>query len=185
MKDVTAEEVKKSMMENGITEVDHHTCSICKDMTKYVRVEEKLFFNSSCDCTTEEFGDVVRPSNWESAAEYINLQLDPKIKEETARRFGIGMRTKAIPPALEPVEDATVYGSPKPDNQALTVKTLDKKDLLMYEIFASRLAQNVSNAWLSNQIADWQVRKIERKYARYLVAIDRGKRLGRLETRNG
>ena len=83
----------------------------------------------------------------------------------------------------EPMEDATLYGSPKPPEQTLTVKTLDKKDLLMYEIFASRLCQNISNTWLSTQMANWQVRKIERKYARYLVTIDRAKRLGRLETR--
>lgn len=47
---VTGEEVKASMIENGIETIELHPCSICGYMLKYLRRGENLFFDRGCDC---------------------------------------------------------------------------------------------------------------------------------------
>lgn len=83
---VTGEQVRNAMKDAGITVVDHHTCGICGVMVFYSRDNDQLFFNSGCGC----MGSPPQPRNWDDAAEWINMQSVPEIRQKLATKFGLG-----------------------------------------------------------------------------------------------
>lgn len=84
--EVTPEQVKQSMIDKNITWVDHHRCSICNSMTGYLRIDDNLYFDSSCDCCPSS-SPVYR--DWRHAADWINMNVQPKYKQELKQAFGI------------------------------------------------------------------------------------------------
>ena len=86
MRNVTAEEVQKSMVDNNISEVKHHDCCICGVWVKYIVVDGDLLFDATCKCLNRPD---LNPSSWEEAANYLNMQSFPEVKKEIAQRFGI------------------------------------------------------------------------------------------------
>ena len=87
MKKVTGEEVKKAMIDNDITYVEHHDCGFCKQYVYYSRVDEDLYFNPDCGCTS--YDALPEVSSWEDAADWINMQSKDKNRIEIAKRFGL------------------------------------------------------------------------------------------------
>jgi hypothetical protein len=82
----TAEQVEKSMIDNNIESVDHHNCSLCGYMTKYIRQGESLYFDAGCDCTG---GETLYQRDFEDAADWINMQSNAEVKEQLAKKFGL------------------------------------------------------------------------------------------------
>jgi hypothetical protein len=87
MRDVTADEVHKSVIENNISIVNHHDCCICGVWVKYMVVDGCLFFNASCGCSTR----APDPRKWDDAADWINMQSNPENKKSIAKQFGIDL----------------------------------------------------------------------------------------------
>lgn len=86
---VTAEQVREAMTRENITAVDHHECSICGYMTKYVVGDDgELWFDPGCYCTS---GEGWRPSGYQGAADWINIQMNHEIRRKLANRFGIAL----------------------------------------------------------------------------------------------
>ena len=88
---ITADEVKEAMMFSNTTTVDHHKCSFCGWMVKYIREGEHLFFAASCNCTS--MPRPARPTGWQNAADWINMQSDDKRKIELMQRFGFSQES--------------------------------------------------------------------------------------------
>lgn len=84
---ITGEQVKKAVMAANIKTVNHHECSICGCMVRYVVDDGDLFFDPSCFCSSWMTG--YEPRTWDDAANWINMQSDEKWRVEIARRFGI------------------------------------------------------------------------------------------------
>jgi hypothetical protein len=77
---VTAEEVKTNAINNGIVFIKHHECGICDTYVGYERINENLYFDSTCDCG---YGlSPLQPREWDELAEWINRQTTVK-----AQRF--------------------------------------------------------------------------------------------------
>jgi len=87
IENVTAMQVRQSMIANNITAVDHHDCSICGYMTHYVRNGETVYFNPGCYCRASE----LRPSSFALIADWINMQTNPDVKLKLAQRFGLAV----------------------------------------------------------------------------------------------
>jgi hypothetical protein len=85
--EITGEEVKKACLAAGITNIDHHNCSMCGYMTRYFVEGEDLFFDAGCDCTRRQ---VCSRRSWQDAADWINLQTRDEIKQRISALFGIG-----------------------------------------------------------------------------------------------
>ena len=60
---------------------DHHECSICGYMTKYVFSNGKVFFDAGCDCNS--FPNDVTERSWDEIAEFFNRQTHPN----TVKKF--------------------------------------------------------------------------------------------------
>lgn len=90
MNPVTAEEVRDAMIAAGITRIDHHECSFCGSMVFYYRIDDKLYFESRCNCTRFS-GTVTHPAerDWQSAADWINMQNCPSWQKKLKEQFGI------------------------------------------------------------------------------------------------
>ena len=88
---VTAKQVCEAVEQAGITRIDHHDCSICGHMVYYSVNQGQLFFNSGCGCSWSP----ARPSSWEEAAEYINMQSREgkwgDVGARVAKGFGIDL----------------------------------------------------------------------------------------------
>ncbi len=84
---VTSEQVKSAMIGAGINQADHHRCSLCGYMTRYLRDGDELFFDSACDCSC--YQTPPQPATWYDAACLINMQTSTAARQEIARRFGL------------------------------------------------------------------------------------------------
>jgi hypothetical protein len=84
---VTGEEVKTAMVAAGIERVDHHDCGCCGMMVYYHRENDQLFFNPACDCVWHY--SPPEPRSWDEAADWINMQSDPKWNADLRARFGL------------------------------------------------------------------------------------------------
>lgn len=82
---ITGEQVREAMIAAGITVVNHHECSICGVPVCYFRVDDRLYFDSSCDCASS----TPRQSSWEEAADWINMQSKPEHRAILMRLFGL------------------------------------------------------------------------------------------------
>lgn len=83
---VTADEVKNAMIAKDIETADHHDCSFCGYMCKYVRRGNDLFFDRGCHCTYGGTG--LEPCPWQDAADWINTQ-NGEWQKKIASKFGI------------------------------------------------------------------------------------------------
>jgi ribosomal protein L37AE/L43A len=81
---VTGNQVREAMMAANITQVDHHECGICGEMTFYSREGCNLFFNAGCGCAWSP----PQPREWNDAAEFINMQ-DAEWQEKLKACFGL------------------------------------------------------------------------------------------------
>ena len=84
---VTALEVCSACLAAGIKEIDHHTCSLCGYMTRYIVHNTRLYFDAGCDCPTGR--SEPRFCEWQDAADWINMQSKPEIASKIAAKFGI------------------------------------------------------------------------------------------------
>lgn len=92
MSDITAEQVKQSMLDKNITHVDHRECGGCKHMVYYSRVFDRLYFNPGCSCSGYNSKE---PREWEEAARWINMQSQDEIRVKIATRFGLEQDVEA------------------------------------------------------------------------------------------
>lgn len=81
---VTADQLKETMMKTGVASAIANQCVICRASLYFVRLQDQIYFDSSCDCTT--FQSPLRQHTWEDAASFINGFEDNEIK----KRFGFG-----------------------------------------------------------------------------------------------
>lgn len=83
---VTADQVKRAMAHSNITHVNHHACGICNSMTAYVIHKDKLYYDSSCNCTYDG-----RPEqrSFQDAADWINMQDNPDVIADLYKKFGL------------------------------------------------------------------------------------------------
>lgn len=68
---VTGEQVRAAVQKANIQQVEHHDCSICGYMTRYLIKGDQLYFDPGCDCGVRRTPE---PRTWASAAEWINMQ---------------------------------------------------------------------------------------------------------------
>jgi hypothetical protein len=73
------------MIAAGIERVEHHDCAICNFKCAYFRQGDQLYFDPRCYCSRGS----IRVSPWQEAADWINMQSKPDIKERIAAKFGI------------------------------------------------------------------------------------------------
>jgi hypothetical protein len=85
---VTGAEVRDAAIAAKIKRVAHHRCGGCGVMVHYLIVDQMLFFDPSCDCT-RAFRPELR--EWSDAANWINMQSDPKHRVEIANSFGLDL----------------------------------------------------------------------------------------------
>lgn len=86
---VTGEDVKSAAKLSGATEIDHHPCSLCGYMTRYLIVKGALYYDSGCRCVPNG-PDSISPRFWDEAAEWINMQTDDELRKNIMSRFGFG-----------------------------------------------------------------------------------------------
>lgn len=86
---ITGEQVKNAVIAANIDTVNHHECSICGCMVRYIINDGDLFFDPSCFCSTWATG--YEPRTWDSAADWINMQSNENWRIEIAKRFGIDL----------------------------------------------------------------------------------------------
>jgi len=85
-KSITGSQIQDSMVDNGIVWVDHHNCSICGKMVGYRRIENRIFFDPSCNCCDKDYPE---PRNWDDIAFWINIQPSIELKNKIRSRFGL------------------------------------------------------------------------------------------------
>lgn len=84
---VTANEVQKAVIDNNINVIPHHECAICGEWVAYEVYNKQLFFNSNCGCSS--FWSPVILCSWQDAADFINMQSNPRVRVEIASLFGL------------------------------------------------------------------------------------------------
>ena len=83
---VTAQQVQEAVAAAGIKEITHHDCGGCGYMTRYLVHDRRLYFDAGCDCSS--YPHEPRPTDWQEAADWINMQA-PEMAVLLAARFGI------------------------------------------------------------------------------------------------
>jgi hypothetical protein len=74
------------MQAANITSVDHHMCSLCGYMTKYVVGDDgELWFDSGCYCSSGGW----RSSSYQDAANWINMQPGTEGRKRLMAKFGL------------------------------------------------------------------------------------------------
>lgn len=84
---ITGEQVKQAMIAASIESVDHHKCGFCGFMTRFIRVDDRLFFDAGCYCTRRSHS--FEPRSFDDAAYWINMQSSPDVRERLAASFGV------------------------------------------------------------------------------------------------
>lgn len=93
-KDITGEQVKKSIEENKLTEIPIRNCSMCKE-TLYYRIKEgEPYIDTNCDCVTYTTPATV--CSWDHLAESINMQSADEWKLEIAKSYGMTLEKMAV-----------------------------------------------------------------------------------------
>lgn len=86
MFNVTAEQVKVAMTTSDVRAAVIRKCSICDADLAYIRENDKLYFDSSCVCSS--YHTEPEPRQWEDVAELINMQNNPDVQKEIMKSFG-------------------------------------------------------------------------------------------------
>ncbi len=81
----TSEDFKKSVIENGINFWPVRTCSICGYLIGYVFEEDKISFDSNCDCVS--YITPAQVSSYNDVAFTYNNLINPETIKETDEFF--------------------------------------------------------------------------------------------------
>lgn len=81
----TGDQVRSAMIANNITEVPHHDCGICGEWTAFVRSDDQLYYRSACECSWSPPLWCL----WSDAADFINMQTNPKCRADIVASFGL------------------------------------------------------------------------------------------------
>lgn len=73
---VTAAQVKNAAINNHISFIRHHQCGGCNAWVGFEIQDDKLFFDSNCDCSS--YRSPLEPRDWNSLSEWINMQSTEK-----------------------------------------------------------------------------------------------------------
>jgi hypothetical protein len=73
---VTAEQVKKAAINNHVSFIRHHQCGGCESWVGFEIQDDKLFFDSNCDCSS--YRGPIEPRDWDSLSEWVNMQTTGK-----------------------------------------------------------------------------------------------------------
>jgi hypothetical protein len=84
---VTGEEVRAAVEAAGIQSIDHHDCRGCGYMTQYQVHDGRLYFCPGCFCGSRF--SPPEPRDWGDAADWINMQSRPDVRDELRARFGL------------------------------------------------------------------------------------------------
>lgn len=86
---VTPEEIRKSVIENKVTFLPIHNCSICNVPIGYsffkYNCPYEVTFDSSCGCCNSG----PRPSSYEDVADHINMQTSEEYINELITNLGL------------------------------------------------------------------------------------------------
>lgn len=99
---VTSEEVKIAVLAAGLKAIDHHDCSICGVMVRYLVEGDWLYFDSNCACCCSSLPS---PCEWDDLSDWINMQSNPFVKGTLMQRMGLSEAR-----IVEEVGDAWVRG---------------------------------------------------------------------------
>lgn len=84
--DITAAQVKNAIQRNGITSIDHHDCSICGYMCRYViRESGNVFFDPGCYCTEGQYRD----ASYQDIANWYNMQSNDDVRARIGKAIGL------------------------------------------------------------------------------------------------
>ncbi len=83
---ITAAQLKAAAFGAGKTRIEHHECTFCHYPCAYLIAGEVLYFDAGCDC-----GISTPPEarEWQSAADWVNMQSTPEGQARVAARFGL------------------------------------------------------------------------------------------------
>lgn len=82
----TASQFQQAAADRSITAWDHHACSLCGHMVRWLfRDDGRVYFDSGCGCT---WGDGPQPCTWEDVAAHYNLQSHPSVISEYDQFWG-------------------------------------------------------------------------------------------------
>lgn len=103
---VTADQVRQTVTDYGITHLPHHDCGFCGEWVQYVFTpntsgEMAAFFDSNCGCSS--YWTPRTASDWEDVAEFIN-QRDTVVAQTIWDRL-MAQATKQPPKPIGEVLD--------------------------------------------------------------------------------
>lgn len=118
---VTADQVRQTVTDYGITHLPHHDCGFCGEWVKYVFTpntsgEMAAFFDSNCACSS--YWTPRTASDWEDVAEFIN-QRDTVVAQTIWDRL-MAQATKQPP---KPIGTLGAAGGIAGGNPVVTVST--------------------------------------------------------------
>ncbi len=87
MPDYTADGVKKLVQDNNHTRLDHHDCSICGVIVRYLFTDagENVTFDASCNCST--YSAEPRDSSYKEIAEWLAMQKTDETRDKILSRL--------------------------------------------------------------------------------------------------
>lgn len=83
---VTGDDVRAAMICAAIDRVPTRECSMCGYAMAYIRDGENLYHDSGCYCTNSR---TWHPRDWDSAADWINMQPNAAWRDIIAEKFGL------------------------------------------------------------------------------------------------
>lgn len=84
---VTGDEVRRAVLVSNEKQIMYRRCSICDSGLFFEIIEDELFVNTSCECTSRPDGR--KYYGWEAAADYINMQSSLQVRNEIRQQFGM------------------------------------------------------------------------------------------------
>ena len=84
---VTADQVRDAALAAGVKFVESHPCSFCGVVVGYHIRDGELYFDSGCDCCYNP--NSCQPRDWQSAADWINMQSHEEHALRIAKAFGL------------------------------------------------------------------------------------------------
>ena len=85
---VSAEEIRASVIKNGVHKLLIHDCAICREWVGYYFFSyppHEVVFDSSCGCGRS----YPRPCSWEDVAKHINMQTNEEYIKKLKEQLGL------------------------------------------------------------------------------------------------
>lgn len=83
-----AKDIEKSVKKNKITQWQPFSCSICNAKYGYYFIDDKVFFDGTCDCGGSIFGEKL--SSYQEIATLYNINSNKDFKQGILDYFKIG-----------------------------------------------------------------------------------------------